>query len=111
MLGVDGRRNFNEYLRDPSSTRIGDFIASPHWRDEYRDMQVRSRPLTFLLNRFDQRMVEQGYLSAKNDLHCVYAHGKRVLLYLLAFYSRSAAGHKFWRESRRSLDEQFGLAL
>ena len=111
MLGVDGRRNFGKYLEDPESRRIGDFIASPNWRDEYLKLPGGRKPLKFLLDRFDQRMVEQGYLSAKQDLHRVKAHGKGVLLYLLAFYSRSAAGQKFWRESRKGLDGQLGLLL
>jgi len=92
MLGVDARRNFNRYLSDESSTRIGDLIH-------------------FLLRKFDEAMQRLGYLSAAEDTHIVRAHGMGVLQYVLAFYSKNELGRRFWRESRSSLSSQLGLRL
>jgi three-Cys-motif partner protein len=108
MLGVDGRRNFHRYLADPSSTRIGDLINCPGWRDEYRD---GGRVVHFLLKKFDQAMQGLGYLSAAGDFHDVNVHGMGVFQYALAFYSKDEVGRKFWRQSKASLSNQLGLAL
>lgn len=108
MLGVDARRNFNRYLSDESSTRIGDLIDCPQWRDEYR---TGSNVIHFLLRKFDEAMQRLGYLSAAEDAHIVRAHGMGVLQYVLAFYSKNELGQKFWRESRSSLSSQLGLRL
>ena len=72
-------------------------------------MPGRANPLRFLFDRFDQRMVELGYLSAKRDSEVVYAHGTHVLQYMLAFYSKHEMGLKFWRETKRTLSPQAEL--
>ncbi|MBI3791793.1 MAG: three-Cys-motif partner protein TcmP [Gemmatimonadetes bacterium] len=109
MLGMDGLRNFSRYYNDRSSPRIGDFLDSPRWREEYAAIQGRGRPLRFLLHRFDERMVGLGYLSAMNEQVTVKAHGTGVVQYVLALYSKHQTGAKFWRETVRTLDAQLDL--
>lgn len=108
MLGVDGRRNFKQYLADESSTRIGDLIDAPQWRSEYR---AGRNVIHFLLDRFDAAMQRVGYLSAADDVHRVTIAGMGVLQYVLAFYSKNEVGRDFWRKSRASLSPQLGLQL
>jgi hypothetical protein len=110
MLGVDGRRNFLRYFQDESSTRIGDLISCPDWRNEYRTQKERN-PVRFILNKFDEAMTGIGYQSAINDVHTIKIHGMGVLQYVLAFYSKSALGAKFWREARAGITPQLGLDL
>ncbi|HXC24354.1 MAG TPA: three-Cys-motif partner protein TcmP [Gemmatimonadaceae bacterium] len=111
MLGVDGRRNFKQYLQDPSSTRIDDLIDCPDWRTQFAGSHDRN-VIRFLLRKFDEAMTRLGYLSTGEELyHPVNVHNMRVLQYILTFYSKSQVGQKFWRESRASLSPQLGLPL
>ena len=109
MVGTDGRRNFHNYLRDPSSSRIETLLDSPDWRREYQQLPGKKNALRFLLDRFDQKMISLGYLSAREDVHPVCAAGTKVLLYMMAFYSKSELGRRFWRESRRTVSAQLDL--
>lgn len=108
MLGVDARRNWQRYLSDPSSQRVGDFIDCPNWREEY---QHKEKPIHFLLRRFDEAMQRLGYLSAAGDLQLVRISGMGVLQYVLALYSKDPMGRHFWRQTRSSLSPQLGFGL
>jgi three-Cys-motif partner protein len=109
MLGVDARRNMQRYLTDETSSRIGDLIACPDWRGEYR--ASGRRVIHFLLAKFDAAMQSIGYLSASEDAHPVKVHGMGVFQYVLAFYSKDEIGRHFWRETRTSLSQQLDLDL
>lgn len=106
MLGVDGRRNFQRYFEDVTSTRIGDLIDCPGWRKEYKP---NDRVVHFVVRKFDEAMQRLGYRSAAGDVHPVKIAGMGVLQYVLAFYSKSDLGQKFWRETRAGLAAQLDL--
>ena len=106
MLGVDGRRNFQRYFHDPNSSRIGDLIDCPHWRTEF---EPNENVIRFVLRKFDDAMQSLGYRSAADHVHPVKIAGMGVLQYVLAFYSKSDLGLKFWRDTRSSLSEQLEL--
>ncbi len=106
MLGVDARRNFKRYREDESSTRIGDLIDFPEWRTQYVPGE---NVVHFLLGKFNEAMARLGYPPASKDAHSIRVSGKGVFQYLLAFYSKSEVGLKFWRESRRGVSGQFTL--
>jgi three-Cys-motif partner protein len=108
MLGMDARRNFRQYRDDPSSTRIGDLIDRPGWRDEYRHGE---KVIPFLLRKFDQAMQSIGYIGSAGNVHSVRVAGMGVLQYVLAFYSKSAVGIDFWGKARAGLSSQLGLGL
>ena len=110
MLGVDGRRNFLRYFQDESSSRIGELIACADWRNEYQTHYERN-PVRFILRKFDEAMTSVGYQSAMDDVHTIKIHGMGVLQYVLAFYSKSTLGSKFWREARAGITPQLGLEL
>jgi three-Cys-motif partner protein len=99
MTAQDARRNFRIYFADPASTRIADLLDCPGWRDEFRSV---GKPLTFMLRKFNEAMERLGYLASKETMP-VYAHGKKVLLYNLAFYSQHEAGRKLWGKTISSL--------
>lgn len=106
MLGVDARRNFQRYLHDPSSSRIGDLVDCPNWRNEYKPNE---KVIHFVIRKFDDAMQRLGYRSAANDMHPVKIAGMGVLQYVLAFYSKKDLGLKFWRDTRTSLSQQLDL--
>ncbi len=108
MLGVDARRNFNQYRADGASTRIGDLIDCPAWREE---APTNRRVVHFLIRKFDDAMQRVGYLSAADDVHMVKIPNMGVMLYGLAFYSKHETGRRFWRETRTSLSAQLGFGL
>ena len=109
MLGADWRRNLKQYLQDPESKRIEQFIDCPTWRDEYAIQPTKS--IHFLLRKFDEAMQSLGYLSATQDAHTIKVYGKGVMLYMLAFYSKKTLGQQFWQDTRSSLSQQIGLGL
>ena len=109
MLGVDARRNIDQYRRAESPDRIGQLIDCPDWRTKYPSNR---KIVTNLLGEFDQAMQRLKYLSASDDdVHYIKIPGMGVMLYVLAFYSKSRLGKKFWRETRSSLNPQLGLNL
>lgn len=108
MLGVDARRNFRLYLDDPASSRIGDLIDCPDWRNEYQPGQ---NVIHFLLSKFDQAMQRLGYPSASDQAHPIRVTGMGVLQYVLAFYSRNPLGARFWRDARAGITPQLNLGF
>ena len=111
MLGIDARRNLRLYRDDWSSTVVADFIDRPQWREELAASSDRNI-LRFLATKFDEAMVGLGYLHATETSRVVVkATGKNVPLYVLAFYSKHALGHRLWRAARDSLSPQLDMLL
>jgi three-Cys-motif partner protein len=105
-LGFDARRNIVRYYRDLDDRTIGDLIADPQWRDEYR-ASGEKRIVHFMLRKFDEGMRSLGYLTAAGDEHSIKKGG--VLLYHLVFYSRSELAKKFWRHTCLGITKQPSL--
>lgn len=109
MLGVDARRNIDQYRRMEAPDRIGKLIDCPDWRTKYPSNR---KIVPNLLGEFDQAMQRVNYLSASDDdAHWIKIPGMGVMLYVLAFYSKSQLGKKFWRATRTSLNPQLGFEL
>lgn len=112
MLGNDARRNLWDYFHDPDCNRIAEFVDRSDWRDEFRK---DGKIVRCVLRLFDEAMQRVGYPQSKKDtILPIYAHGTKVLQYMLAFYSKSAVGMTLWRESIKSLtrlDPQTRLEL
>ena len=111
MLGLDARLNFKRYFTDEQSTRIGDLIDCPTWREEWRrEGRSHRHVVRFLLQRFDQAMVRLGYLPAADDhYHRVKVFGKGVMQYVLVLYSRSTLGQDFWKRTLHGSMQQTEL--
>jgi three-Cys-motif partner protein len=105
-LGFDARRNIVRYYRDRDDRTIGDLLADPHWRDEYK-ASGEKRIVHFMLRKFDEQMRSLGYLTAAGDEHPIKTGG--VLLYHLVFYSRSELAKKFWRDTCLGITKQPSL--
>lgn len=105
-LGFDARRNIVRYYRDLDDRTIGDLIADPQWRDEYR-ASGEKRIVHFMLRKFDDGMRSLGYLTAAGDEHPIKKGG--VLLYHLVFYSRSELAKRFWRDTCLGITKQPSL--
>ena len=109
MLGWDARVNFQRYYNDRTSTRLADMIDCPTWRAEWDAANDRS-VVRFLLRKFDEAMARLGYLTRRPDsAHRVTANGTGVMQYLLAFYSKSELGQKFWDETLRRSEPQLAF--
>jgi three-Cys-motif partner protein len=111
MLGWDARVNFRRYYDDHTSTRLGDLIDSPAWREEYR-RATDKHVVRFLLRKFDEAMVRLGYLPAAEDhYHRVTAVGKGVLQYVLVLYTKHPLGQQFWKQALAGSADQLGFEL
>jgi three-Cys-motif partner protein len=109
MLGWDARVNFQQYYRDTSSTRIGELIDCPDWREQWDRAQDKN-VIRFLLGKFDTAMVRIGYRSCGPEhYHPVTAHNKAVLQYVLAFYSKHPLGQRFWEQTLAGSRKQLQL--
>jgi len=111
MLGRDARTNFRRYRDDESSTRIGDLVDCPDWRERYARAADKN-VIRFLLSLFDEAMVRMGFLPAtENSYHSVNASGTGVLQYVLAFYSKHPLGRKFWQDTLAGSTDQVSMDL
>lgn len=100
MLGNDARRNLWNYFHDPDCTRIAEFVDRSDWRNEYKN---DGKIVRCVLRLFDEAMQRVGYPSSKDTILPIYAHGTKVLQYVLAFYSKSPFGVQLWQENVKSL--------
>ena len=100
MLGTDARRNIADYFHDPECNRIADFVDRADWRDEFKK---DGKIVRCALRLFDEAMQREGYPSASDAVLPIYAHGTKVLQYMLAFYSKNPVGRDLWQKSMRSL--------
>jgi three-Cys-motif partner protein len=111
MLGRDVRTNLRMYLGNRDSTRIADLTNCPSWREEYAASGDRNI-VRFILAKFDEAMVNIGYLSAAEHLrHQIAAAGTAVLQYVLVFYSKNRLAQRFWQDIRVTATDQTTLNL
>ena len=107
---MDAHRNLDAYL-DSRSTVVSEFLGDPSWREQWRrriDQRAPQEFGLFVVDQFGHAMKREGFLYAGlGDEVPVRDRGR--LLYHLAFFSRSELGMKFWREARRSSNQQMDL--
>lgn len=105
MMGVDARRNFQNYLNDPSNSRLDELLGNSEWRAEWRSARTgkRIRPVHFLLQMFDTAMTSLGYLHQSPESALpVKVETRNVLLYLMVYYTRHPLGAKVWNSVRKA---------
>jgi hypothetical protein len=100
MLGNDARRNIAKYFHDPDCNRIAEFVDRADWREEFKK---DGKIVRYALRLFDEGMQRTGYPSARDAVLPIYAHGTKVLQYMLAFYSKSPVGMTLWQKSMKSI--------
>lgn len=109
---MDAHRNIASYLRTGSTT-VSDFVGDEDWRDHWPAFQSAGGPRDFglfVVERFGQAMRDLDFLYDGLD-DTVPIRDKHLLLYHLAFFSRSERGRDFWRKARRSSIDQLTLDL
>ncbi len=105
--GMDARRNEDLYA-DESSQVVEDFLGDPGWRSKWlsasRTRRIRFE--RFLLEQYAESMARLSYLPLSPDEIVRVKNSTNQVIYDLAFFSRSELGRKFWREARKSSDDQ-----
>jgi len=98
-LGMDANRNLGSYL-DENNDRIAKFIDDEHWRQNFESNYKGKDFIRFLSDRYDENMVELGYVSPALK-HQIRSNVKNLPLYHLAFYSKHPLGNEFWKKVKQ----------
>ena len=111
--GMDLNRNEHHYIKE-SNTTVDEFLGTSSWRQRHRDKKHRGNFGMFVAREFGLQMESLGYQYDPNDLNqfvTIRANGEDagIILYHLAFFSRSSLGSKFWKASLEGTSEQTSL--
>lgn len=107
---MDAHRNLESYER-PESSIVSSFLGNPHWRDRWSTRHLEAGPRdfgAFIVDSFGLSMRDLNFLYDGPD-DTVPVFDKHLLLYHLAFFSRSERGRDFWRKAKRSSADQLKL--
>jgi three-Cys-motif partner protein len=108
--GMDAHRNAAKYSKE-ESTKVARFLGVENWRAQWLVADAQGVPFErFVRDQFGQQMAKLGYIFyGAEDMMPVRLPEKNVLLYRLAFFSRSERGMKFWDQARKYSDDQRSL--
>src|SRR6266545_2869366 len=97
-------------LMQPTNLTIDRFLDDPRWRDRWAKAEAFGEKFRdFLLDGFTAKMKGLGF-KAGEPLRIRF-QGKGVMLYRLAFFSKSDRGIQFWENARRNAPTQRLLEL
>lgn len=97
-------------LIEPTNSTIDKFLDDPGWRDRWAKAEASGEKFRdFLLDGFTVKMKENGF-KAGEPLR-IKVQGLGVMLYRLAFFSKSERGIEFWENARRNAPAQRLLEL
>jgi three-Cys-motif partner protein len=97
-------------LREPENTAVARFLDDPEWRAKWKEAEAAGLHFRdFLVERFTAAMAAMGF-KAGTPLR-VNVQGMGVMLYKLAFFSKSELAIKFWEDSQRLAPPQPGLGF
>jgi len=109
-LHMDANRNLPYYL-DENSKKIEDFVGDPNWRNELTESESTGKGfIKYLSNKYDQNMMDLGYVKPANK-HLVRSSNKNLPLYYLAFYSKHDRGNDFYKKVKQTAIGQTELGL
>jgi three-Cys-motif partner protein len=104
--GMDVGRNMGYYYEQGNDS-LERFLGDPEWRNKWNTFQeVPRNNADFVVESFCDKMTGLGYKDSRQFLKKVKIPGKNVLLYHLAFFSKSDTGLSFWKESLKRTAEQ-----
>ncbi len=108
--GMDANRNVAKYTKEENK-KIGKFLGDDKWRDEWAAAESKGENFErFVRDHFGKQMEKLGYIySGPEGMRPVRLPEKNVLLYRLAFFSRSDLGNKFWEQARKYSDDQLSF--
>lgn len=106
-LPMDANRNESVYVKE-NQDRIDKFLGIVDWRERWGIAKNRGASfINFLAKEFSNQMVRLDYLDESiNKMIPIRSDKKRILLYYLAFYSRSKLGFKFWDQVQKYKPDQ-----
>lgn len=105
--GMDANRNAAEYCK-PGNNKVARFLGRDDWRLAWSAAEQRGETFEhFLSESFGRQMAALSYkFSGVEDMKTVRSTDKNLLLYRLAFFSRSELGKKFWAQAMKYSDDQ-----
>lgn len=105
--GMDASRNQAKYIREVSPN-LDTFLGTSEWRSAWAAVRDKGVPFErFVRDQFGRQMEALGYIyKGAEDMKPIRLAGQNVLLYRLAFFSRSELGQQFWEQARRYTDPQ-----
>lgn len=108
--GMDANRNIS-YYRNPANKTVERFLGLTAWRTEWAAAEARGESFEhFLSDNFGKQMAGLGYIySGVEEMKTVRSTEKKLLLYRLAFFSRSDLGKKFWDQAKKYSHDQRAL--
>jgi three-Cys-motif partner protein len=94
---MDANRNYENYMRE-EAVKIGEFLGSRTWREEWKTNQQNRIPFPqFLAEEFSRSMETLKYQPQPfYKMKPVSIPEMNVRLYRLALFSRSSRAYKFW---------------
>ena len=108
--GMDANRNVAQYTKEESS-QVARFLGMEGWRARWLVAEAKGENFErFVRDQFGRQMAALGYkYSGPEEMKPIRLPEKNVLLYRLAFFSRSDLGKKLWEQVRKYGDDQRSL--
>lgn len=107
--GMDANRNVAKYSKEENS-KISKFLGVPDWRTEWTKSEDKHNFEWFVRDQFGKQMAALKYIyEGSEDMKAVRLGVQNVLLYHLAFFSRSDLGKKLWKQACKYTDDQLAL--
>lgn len=105
--GMDANRNKDKYIKD-ENRKVDRFLGTTEWRSDWATADARGESFErFIRDYFGRQMERLGYIyTGAEDMKPIRLTEKNVLLYRLAFFSRSELGRQFWEQARKYSDDQ-----
>ncbi len=109
-LYMDANRNLNNYLND-NNDKIALFTGDNNWRSEFVGYENKQRDfIKYLSDKYDQNMMDLGYIKPANK-HLVRIASSNLPLYYLAFYTKHNRGNDFYKKVKKTATGQTELGL
>jgi three-Cys-motif partner protein len=108
--GMDANRNVSKYSKDDNQ-KVARFLGIEDWRAAWAVAESQGENFErFVRDQFGRQMAKLAYkYSGPEEMRPVRLPEKNVLLYRLAFFSRSDLGKKLWEQVRKYSDDQRSL--
>lgn len=109
-LYMDANRNLINYLSD-NNDKIALFTGDKNWRNEFIRYDDKQKDfIRYLADKYDQNMMDLGYIKPANK-HLVRIKSRNLPLYYLAFYTKHNRGNDFYKKVKKTATGQTELGL
>lgn len=104
-LHMDANRNFELYYK-LNNKRIGKYLGNDKWREIFNNQNI----VKFLADQYQLKMTELNYQNTPL-MHQIHSDEKKLPLYYLSFYSKSARGVEFFNKVEKYISPQLSLNI